>query len=229
MVRVRNVPSAGRKQVEMREGIIEQEATRRLLRGADVSRAVADLAGAVLFFHDDEHTSQPLSPDEARARYPAAFAFAEGFKSLLTGRNKFRGFDPTGDNWLGLYSITKALLTPHKVVVREIASEMIAAAVHSAEIVPDHKLYVIPCKKAAEADRLTSVLNSPVVDFLLQSFSVSTSITGSFLRYIGIVDLNTLDPMLEGDALVAKALGLTPSQYSSLATVAEAELRLSRS
>lgn len=229
MIRVRNVPSAGRKQVQMREGIIEREATRRLLRGADVSRERADPAGAVLFFHDDEHRSQPLSSDEASAQYPAAFAFAERFKGALAGRKRFRGFDPTGDNWLGLYSITKALLKPHKVVVREIAKEMIAAAVHSAEIVPDHKLYVIPCRTASEADRLTSVLNSSAVDYLLQSFSISTSITGSFLRYIGIVDLNTLNPRLEGDALVAEALRLTPSQYSRLAAVAEAELRLAHS
>ena len=70
MIRVRNIPSSGRKNVRMREGVIEREATRRLLRGADVSRGVADPSSAVLFFHDDEHTSRPLSPGRARDRYP---------------------------------------------------------------------------------------------------------------------------------------------------------------
>ena len=229
MIRIRNLPSAGRKPIQTREAVIERAATRRLLRGGDVSRTGAQSDGVVLFFHDEEYLSRPMPPAEARDRFPAAFRFAKAFKGPLSGRKKFRGFDPTGDSWLGLYSVTRAAIQRHKVVVREIASGMVAASVHRAEIIPDHKLYVIPCRTAAEADRLASVLNSPVVDYLLQSFSISTSITGSFLRYIGIVDLNTLNPRLEADALVAGALRLTPSQYSSLAAVAKAELRLAHS
>ena len=197
-IRVRNQPSAGRnRSLTIHEAVIEAEATRLLLRGADVSRRGAIPGGAVLFFHDNEHTSRPLSPSEARRRFPAAYAFAEEFKEALTGRKTFRGFDPTGNDWLSLYSVTIAALAPHKVVVREIAGGMIAAAVHGAAIVPDHKLYVIPCNTAAEADRLARVLNSHIVDYLLQSFSISTSITGSFLRYIGVVDLSSLSQELE--------------------------------
>ena len=101
---------------------------------------------------------------------------------------------------------------------------MIAAAVHSVEIIPDHKLYVIPCKTAVEADTLASVLNSTVVDYLLRSFAISTSINSSSLRYIGIVDLSKLDPDLTGDALIGAALGLTPNEYSTLARIARREI-----
>ena len=226
MVRVRNVPSAGRNRaITMEEAVIERAATRRLLRGTNVGKGYAQPAYRVLFFHDDEHRSRPLQPDLARDRFPAAFAFAERFRGVLSRRKKFRGFNPTGDEWLGLYSVTKAALEKHKVVVREISSGMIAAAIHGSEIIPDHKLYVIPCKSALEADRLAVVLNSSVVDYLLQSFSISTSITGSFLRYIGIIDLSVLPHHLEGDALVASALELSTAQYNRLAAVAEAELK----
>lgn len=223
-LRVRNVPSAGRNQhLRIREAIIEREATRNLLRGSDVSREGANPSGAVLFFHDAAHLSRPFSPAEASDRFPAAFAFAAEFKETLAGRRRFRGFDPAGDDWLGLYSVTKAALAQHKVVVREIATGMVATAVHGADIVPDHKLYVIPCKTASEAERLAWILNAPVVDYLLRCFSISTSITGSFLRYIGVVDLNELSPEMEGDALVAAALGLTPSEYRNLEAVARSE------
>ena len=225
MIRVRNVPGDGKKsEIKTREAVIEREATRQLLRGKDVSREGAYPGRALLYFHDNEHTSRSLSPAEANKRFPAAFAFAEQFKETLRRRTKFRGFDPTGDNWPGLYSVTMAALAPHKVVIREIASKMIAAAVHGAEIIPDHKLYVIPCKTAVEADTLASVLNSTVVDYLLRPFSISTSINSSSLRYIGIVDLSKLDPDLTGDALTGAALGLTPNEYSTLARIARREI-----
>ena len=228
-IRVRNVPGDGKKpEIKTREAVIEREATRLLLRGKDVSREGAQPGRALLFFHDNEHTSRSFSPAEAKKRYPAAFAFAEQFKETLRRRKKFRGFDPAGDNWLGLYSVTQAALKPHKVVVREIASEMTAAAVHSAEIIPDHKLYVIPCKSAVEADRLALVLNSTVVDYLLRSFAISTSINSSFLRYIGVVNLSTLNPELTGDALTGAALGLTPNEYSTLARIARTDMRLAK-
>ncbi len=225
-LRVRNVPSDGRNPiVPTRETLIEREATRRLLRGRDVSKQGAVPDRVVLFFHDHNHTSRPFSPDEAKKRFPAAYSFAEEFEHILTRRKKFRGFDPTGDGWLGLYSVTAACLSTHKVVVREIAGGMVATAVHDSETIPDHKLYVIPCKTAVEADRLTSVLNSTVVDYLVRSFSITTSITGSLLRYIGIDDLTTLAEDLEGDAFISQALGLTPDQHDILAAIAEAELK----
>ena len=228
-IRVRNVPGDGKKPgIKTLEAIIEMDATRLLLRGKDVKRTGAHPGRALLFFHDNEHTSRSLSPAEANKRYPAAFAFAEQFKGTLMRRKKFRGFDPTRENWLGLYSVTRAALEPHKVVVREIARQMTAAAVHSVEIIPDHKLYVIPCKSAVEADRLASVLNSTVVDYLLRSFAISTSINSSFLRYIGIVDLGTLSPELTGDALTAASLGLTPNEYGTLARIARTDMRLAK-
>src|SRR5206468_3858413 len=56
----------------------------------------------------------------------------------------------------------------------------------SAAIVPDHKLYVVPCETADEAEWLAEVINSPLVDSLARAFAINTSISGSLLRYIGI-------------------------------------------
>ena len=181
-------------------------------------------SGWVLWFHDDDHVSTSLTAVEAANRFPLAFEYAGNFEELLRRRRRFRSFDPTGEHWLGIYSVTRACLAAHKVVVREIASSMIAAPVHGSEIIPDHKLYVIPCLSAREADQLSKVLNSQIVDYLLRAFSISTSVTGSFLRYIGIRDLSEASADLEGDPLIAYALGLDTDQFQILDQIASAEI-----
>ena len=223
-LRVRNLPQAGKnREVPQIEGNVEPGAVRRLLRGGDAVKGVATPSGWVLWFHDHDNVSTAMAPAEASNRFPRAFEYASQFEELLSRRKTFRGFDPTGDNWLGLYSVTGAALAKHKVVVREIASGMVAAPVHDSEIMPDHKLYIIPCQSAREANQLSEVLNSQIVDYLLRAFSISTSVTGSFLRYIGIRDLSGAPADLEGESLLTYALGLDADQFRTLDQIASAE------
>jgi hypothetical protein len=53
------------------------------------------------------------------------------------------------------------------------------------------------------------VLNADVVRALVRSFSISTSLTGSFLRYVGIRELRDHDGQEDTDEWLAEALGLT--------------------
>ena len=101
---------------------------------------------------------------------------------------------------------------------------MIAAAVHGRNVVPDHKPYVIPCQSSREADLLASVLNCRVVDYLIRSFSISTSITGSFLRYVGVRNLSNVQPTGDPESQIANALGLSLEQYQALDAIARTEL-----
>lgn len=224
-VTVRNLPSEGRNRaLPQLEGSVEAGAIKMLLRGSDVGRMNAVPTGSLLFFHDEVHVSNPMTETEAGNTFPQALQYARGFEAQLKARKTFRNFDPSGENWLGLYSVTDAALAEHKVVVREIAGGMIAAPVHSKDIIPDHKLYVIPCRSAREADLLASVLSCRVVDFMLRAFSVSTSITGSFLRYIGIKDLSAVGARGTEERTFAQALGLTLEQYRTLDRIAASEL-----
>lgn len=224
LITVRNLPREGRnRRVVASTGTVEREAVRPLLRGEDVSRDRAEPSLGVLFFHTQDHVSTPLSPAEAAARFPHATAFVTQFQQLLQSRPRFRSFNPSGDQWMGLYSVTTAALAPHKVVMREIASGMIAAAIEGG-IVPDHKLYVIPCQSAGEADRLARVLNSPVVDFLARAFSVTTSITGSSLRYLAIGNLAAVPDSIGEEESLAAALGISVEEYRVLDEIARASL-----
>lgn len=223
MVQVRNVAAEGRLSVPIATGWVERDAVRQLLRGGDVGRASASPVLGLLFFHDEEHVSYPLTPTEAADRFPHAVEYISRFEDLLRNRRPFRNFDPRGDGWLGLYSVTTACLAPEKVVVREIAQGMVAAAVHGADVIPDHKLYVIPTASAAEADRLTEALNSDVVDWLVRSFAISTSLAGSFLRYVGIQDLSDMAGSSDPARRIADALGISQDDYRELARIASGE------
>jgi hypothetical protein len=225
MVKVRNNPAAGRSRDLPRiEAWIESSAIRPLLRGEDVQRTTAQPGAALLFFHDAEHLSRPLAKDDASLRFPKAFEFAKQFETFLRSRHPFRNFNPAGEDWLGIYSVTQAAISPHKVVFREISQLMIAAALHSSDIIPDHKLYVIRCTSAAEADWLAEVMNSDLVDRLAHAFAVSTSISGSLLRYIGITNLADNAVPVTAPQRLERALGLRRPQVERLRRVLSVDL-----
>jgi uncharacterized membrane protein len=68
------------------------------------------------------------------------------------------------------------------------------------------------------------VLNSRIISYLVQSFSISTSITGSVLRYIGIPDLSKIEPEQDQEKTISKALGLTLEAYRKLDGIAKTEM-----
>ncbi len=225
LLEIRNAPALGRNDEILRlQGVVEEEAVAVLLRGAEVQRNHTRPTLGVLFFHDLEHVSNPIPISEARRRWPLAYSFAAHFEDALRSRKPFRNFRPNDGEWLGLYSVTSAAMAEHKVVVREIATGAIAAAVNDARVIPDHKLYVIPAQSAEEARWVTDVINSSVVDVALRAFAQSTSLTGSFLRYVGIRDLsNERRPRNDGDA-IRLALDLTTDEYLQLEAIARQEL-----
>jgi hypothetical protein len=216
-VLVRNMPQAGRNpDVPRAEAWIEEGALRTLLRGEDVQRDGAEPKSGLLFFHDREHLSRPLSDAVAASRFPAAYEFAKRFEPILRARHRFRNFDPQGEDWLGVYSVTQAAVADHKVVFREISQGMIAAPVHSPLVIADHKLYVIECSSADEADWLAEVMNSDLVDRLARAFVLTTSMGGSLLRYIGIRRLSG-EPLPATDRQrLEKALGLRGRQVEMM-------------
>jgi hypothetical protein len=220
-LKIRNCSELGRDStLPVHTGYVERDAVKALLRGSDVTREHVAPTLGLLFFHDDDHLSVPIPDRLARSRFPLAYEFLTQFRDRLAGRRLFRNFDPRGQNWLGLYSVTPAAIAPHKVVVREVVDGMIAAAIDDANTIPDHKLHVIRCTSQDDAHRVANVLTSPVLEYLIKGFAISTSVTGSFLRYIGVRQL-TSDSVPVNDAeAIAASLGLSREQYAAVEAAA---------
>jgi hypothetical protein len=189
---VKNRPQDGDdKNLEVREQTIEPDYVYPLLRGKDVSRWLAEPSGYVLVPHDPTNPNNPVPFRELPDRTQEFLAF---FRDRLKARKKFRNFDPTSRDWHGLYSVLSASYMPFKVIWREMATGSIAAVVGTARlptgeqktVVPDHKLFVIPCESSEEADFVCGVFNSAIASYIILSYAIATGISTHVLERIPI-------------------------------------------
>lgn len=161
------------------------------LHGRDVQRYVASPRHYIVMPHSID---DPANPVRFLDLPPQTREFLSAFRRVLSARKKFRNFDPSGEHWYGLYSVLDATFAPFKVVWREMAtgSKVIAAAFSQAElpngdmkiVVPDHKLFVIPCQNQKEADFVAGFLNADITSFIVSSYASGTAISSHILDRI---------------------------------------------
>lgn len=186
--------------LERIESSVESTYVYPLLRGRDVRRWHAEPSTYLVLPHNEENPSNPV----AFANLPAKTqGFLSKFKDKLSGRKKFRNFDPTGKMWHALYSVLEATFAPHKVVWREMAAGAIAAVVDSARlpngevkiIIPDHKLFVIPCVSSEEAHFIAGIFNSVIGMYLIKSYALATGISTHVLERLPIPEFDPGDEL----------------------------------
>jgi hypothetical protein len=189
---IKNRPQDGDdRNLEVREQTIEPDYIYPLLRGRDVSRWLAEPSGYALLPHDPANPNNPLPFSELPDKTQEFIAY---FRDRLKGRKKFRNFDPTGRDWHGLYSVLNASYVPFKVIWREMATGSIAAVVETSNlptgekktVIPDHKLFIIPCESRAEANFVCGVFNSSIASYIILSYAIATGISTHVLERIPI-------------------------------------------
>lgn len=179
------------RNVHILEQAIEPDFVYPLLRGKDVSRWRANPLNYIVIPHSQ---GSPANPVAFRTLPSKTQQFLNSFRTKLASRKKFRNFDPSGTEWHGLYSVLKATFAPFKVVWREMASGSIAAVVgesilptgESKLVVPDHKLFIIPCVSSEEADFVCGVFNSSISNYLIKSYAIATGISTHVLDRLPI-------------------------------------------
>ena len=239
-----NRPSDGDDEGVVRvEQAIEDTYAFPLLRGKDVKRWAATPSIYILLPHTQHDAANAVELADLPKKTREYFV---KFKDKLSSRKKFRNFDPSGKIFYGLYSVLAATFAPFKVVWREMAGGAIAAVVASAMlpsgtekiVIPDHKLFIIPCKSRAEADFVAGMFNSTLSTYLIRSYAISTGISAHVLERLPIPeydDTNSVHSQISQSAkecgdLVAKGLSVEDAEakldklVGKLLRVTEAEL-----
>ena len=194
---IKNRPQDGDdRKLPIVEQSIEPDYIYPLLRGQNVARWTAEAESYVLLPHTKEH---PTSTVSFSLLPPKTKEFLATHQEKLKGRKKFRNFDPSGSEWYGLYSVLSATFMPHKVVFREMAEGAIASTVSNQQlpsgerkiVIPDHKLFIIPCESEDEANFICGFFNSEIGNYLIRSYALATGISTHVLDRLPIPRFNS--------------------------------------
>jgi N-6 DNA Methylase len=189
------------ERVPIVERFIEHDHLFPLLRGRDVGKWFATPSGAVVLPHDAHDPVEPIPFSQLGQKTQD---FLTTFREKLSGRKKFRNFDPGGENWYGLYSVLQATFAPYKVVWKEMARGSVASVVSSfgvqpgsdqKVVIPDHKLMIIPAVSSQEAHFIAAILNSSVARYIVVSFAISTGISTHILEKLPIPKFDVTNPL----------------------------------
>lgn len=186
---VANLPETGRLSVDQVQGAVEASLLYPLLRGQDVARWRASPTLTIILPHSVEKPSLPIPASAMMVNYPKTYRFLSEFSEVLQKRRAFRSFDPTGEDFYGLYNVGTYTFSPFKVVWREQSSSLTCAVISSeggVVVVPDHKLMMLPTSTQQEADFVCACMSSSPAAFLVKSYSIAIQISTHVLRYAGI-------------------------------------------
>ncbi|MBL9180452.1 MAG: N-6 DNA methylase [Verrucomicrobiaceae bacterium] len=189
---VRNHPEIGKRDdIQPVTATIEMDHVFPLLRGRGVSafKAVPDEAFSVLVPQRGMHGDPELP-----ATHPKTHRFLIRFRSILESRSSYKRFQKK-QAWWSLWSTGAYTFAPFKVAWREMPGGRFAAALVSPQqdkgwgtrvVVPDHKLYFVPCTTQDEGAYLTAVLNAPVVSEAISAYAAQLSLGVSVVEYLAL-------------------------------------------
>ena len=190
---VRNLGDAGRQhKFKSIERQVEGELVLPLLRGRDTARWFASPSCHILCAQSYSDFSHALSEAELKKRAPLLHSYfnIDVFRKRLQERAGYKKYlKPQGEPFWALYDIKNYTVAPHKIVIREQASQLTAAVTGSVDgkvVIPDHKLSLIATDSDDEAHYLCALLNSAPAKLLILEFGISTQISVSTIGRIRV-------------------------------------------
>ncbi|MGC9107207.1 MAG: Eco57I restriction-modification methylase domain-containing protein [Infirmifilum sp.] len=214
---ITNPPEPGqKKKVKQVEAAVEPDLIYPLIRGRDVKKWYVEYKNRYIIIPHDPKTGNPISHSDMKTRYPLTWRYFLNYFNDLINRggepykSQLKPYRELGlekgelraPPFYYLFNIEPAF-APYKVVWKEVSARMQAGGFHVAVIglvedkylglravVPDHTVVMIPLQNEEEAYYLAGVLNSTIIQFVLQYAVVS-----SVEEYISVRKFNPSDPV----------------------------------
>ncbi|MCL4503976.1 MAG: N-6 DNA methylase [Deltaproteobacteria bacterium] len=159
-----------------------------LLRGRDTERWKCSPQFAIVFPHQGDAA---IEEQTLKRKYPKTYAYFHEMREYLS-RRKMYDLSRKELDFYALFETGDFLLSPYKVVFKEIAQGLTSAVLgsHSLNyvknnvVIPDHKLMLVPFEKKDAAHYLCAVLNSAIARFIVKTYTLSTQISTHILEYL---------------------------------------------
>ena len=206
LLHFRNLHAIGKHEVAAFEGVIEPDIVFPLARGRD----------ARPFYIEDSHTyvivpqngMRGYAETTMRQRYRQALDYFRQYKAQLETRSSYKRYHTRKGTELGpyysLWNVGTYTFALYKVAWREVQEpEQFCASYIGPKqddflgvvpVVPDHKLYFVPCETAEQAHYLCAFLNSLAVRAFIKGYTIDTQIATHITEYIGIPDFDATNP-----------------------------------
>jgi N-6 DNA Methylase len=215
VVKIRNSPSLGRRVVPEVSARIEATHLFPLLRGSGISafEALPDRDHCVIVPQRGMHGDETL-PRSA----PKTFRFLRRFEATLLERSSYRLYQKKDKFWT-LWSTGPYTFAPFKVVWQEMPGKNFCAAyIGSYEhpvlgtkvVVPDHKVYFVPCESEEEAAFLSGFLNGPSIAAGVNAYAAALSLGVSVVEYLRIPMYEAENPSHAKLVAISKRLTESP-------------------
>lgn len=195
----RNLHTIGKHSVAPFEGLIERDIVFPLVRGRDTHPFYVEDSDIYLILPQNGMRGYPEA--DMRLTYRNALDYFRRYKSQLTARASYLRYHRKQNGaelgpYYSLWNVGSYTFAPHKVAWREVQNPHTFFASYigpkvdpllgEVPVVPDHKLYFVPCETAEEAYYLCGFLNSPAVRAFITGYVIDTQIATHITEYINI-------------------------------------------
>jgi len=155
--------------------------------------------------------------------YHLALDYFRSYKAQLETRSSYRRYHLARSGvelgpYYSLWNVGPYTFARHKVAWREVQNpEKFFASyigpktdvlLGEVPVIPDHKLYFVPCTSAEEAYYLCGFLNSPAVRAFVTGYAVDTQIATHITEYIGIPSYNPTNALHLALSQITSAISL---------------------
>lgn len=198
----------GKHTVAPYEGVIEREVVYPLARGRDTRPFYVE--DTPIYVVVPQRGMRGFDEATMWRSYRGALTYFRAFRAQLEARASYRRYHLSRDGtplgpYYSLWNVGPYTFAPHKVVWREVQDPKHFAVSYLGmredpylglvPVVPDHKLYFVPCSTAEEAHYLCAFLNSPAVRAFITGYAVSTQIASHVTEYINVPVYDPSNPL----------------------------------